>query len=297
MLSKRTKNIIDKFGGIDQILMYARNGGSFSEIEGCGRKCVEELTNCFDQAPLTPFEKGDVSTVPADDDSRNSLIEFYIKRKSTLSRRAQNILAKFESKVKFNDGFVVFNLLSNPMRFIDIKNCGILTEKELYSFFEELKGQLLNDTNFTSEHANEVQLLDFIQIPIDVRGQFAIGSDFDYNKLLMGFIYFSQFRTNYLGIIRSYFFSSNIKSYQSVAYEFSLSRERVRQVVDEFVEIKIDEILNEFRALLKEDAIFFKVISSLKDVSPEALLFHFEGRKVIPGEQLIDIIIRKGKLK
>ena len=271
-LSVRAKNVIADIG-LEKLLVRYRNAGNLNSLRRVGGKTNEELSSYLD---IVLAENDTVQTFFSEESNLNvshvkKIIELY---KYRLSPRAEKVITQLLKK-DLPDHFTR-NLLKNKefKYFLKQANCGVKTAGELVGFIEFIKEMLLGNEQVYSEVKAMNTELSFENL----------------DHVLTSSLWFEQLKKKHQYILKAVFLSDKELSFESIAQELNLTRERVRQIALNLEKYHIPKFFEEIE--LKK--IFSKtLISAAEKELPYYILNLPNLRKNrIIGENYSDRFIR-----
>ncbi len=271
-LSVRAKNVIADIG-LDKLLVRYRNAGNLNSLRRVGGKTNEELTSYLD---LVIEENDTVQTFFSEENNLNvshvkKIIELY---KYRLNPRAEKVITQL-LKENLPDHFTR-NLLKNKeyKYFLKQANCGAKTAGELVGFLEFIREILLGNEQAYSEVKAMNTELSFENL----------------DHVLTSSLWFQQLKKKHQYILKAVFLSDKELSFESIAQELNLTRERVRQIALNLEKYHIPKFFEEIE--LKK--ILFKTLISAaeKELPYYILSLHNLRKNRIIGENYSDRFIR-----
>jgi hypothetical protein len=154
-ISKRSRGIIENFGGVNEIINYYRENSDFFKIRGVGILVNNELINFCEEAILNDgnnseeiIEKNIIVT-----ENNFKGIEYnYLNLKLQLSNRSLNAIKYLEFHNKYDESignkinyFQVY--FFDSFNFNSLKNVGIKSQLEIISLKNKLNESFSSDTN------------------------------------------------------------------------------------------------------------------------------------------------------
>jgi hypothetical protein len=212
-LSVRAKNVIADIG-LEKLLIRYSNAGNLNSLRRVGGKTNEELSTYLD---LLLAENDTVQTFFSEESNLNvshvkKIIELY---KYRLSPRAEKVITQL-LKEDLPDHFTR-NLLKNKeyKYFLKQANCGAKTACELVGFLEFIRELLLGNEQAYSEGKSLNTELSFENL----------------DHVLTSSLWFEQLKKKHQYLIKEVFLRNQHLSFEAIAKELNVTRERVRQIV------------------------------------------------------------------
>lgn len=257
-LSTRSLNVIDKLGGVEQMLQHYKTFNSFQNIEKSGALVNKELSSycqylLHKEKQLKPE---DLELIP--NEEFELIIHVYINESKFLNNRTKNVLAKIEHLDRFNESF------ENKIKFIkkyflekfNFKEIGGVGSKGIRDL-EDFREVVLNYKSLyeNTKHKEQVipntildNLYQFFEMKYPKNELASLVDEDSYNFHRVLIILFSfSFNKTQSKIYWQYYFVQGPISFTQIAKNMVCSKELVRSYIKNFE----SKILNELCSSIK----------------------------------------------
>jgi hypothetical protein len=219
LLSRRAKNIISDIG-FEQILNHYCRHGNLNSIRQVGFKTNQELIKYLDfQLKINTLTKNE-EKIDAIKDYTENIDNLLIKNtllhySFRLSNRANKIFIKFLNDYSSED--LPKKLIQYPdiNLFQKLPNCGIKTAHEIIKYIESIGDILIMNKKVHSEVSITIDKITFV----------------DLEKVINNSFWFEQLKKKHQYLIKEVFLNDQNLSFEAIAKELNITRERVRQIV------------------------------------------------------------------
>jgi hypothetical protein len=221
-------------------LLIISNQVDFLSTRNCGLKTKQELMAFAREInrQITQFETNNNSkNIIGDSKSEiDALAEYFLILKNSISIRGQNILSTLENNDNSENPNLITSIINEEIDFVKTRNCGKKTLEELQKLGIKLR-HFYQHNKSEDWKTNAIQLKIsriFPSIPDQVIQQ-AILNPETYNiPILLGSaIFFNDFHESKMNVVRFLFNTENKLDLEDIADKINLSRERVRQIINE----------------------------------------------------------------
>ena len=305
-LDRRSLNIIDEMGGLENLLQYYYMNHSFLKIGKVGFSTNNQLCSFCEYLESVNTENPQKDIVESIDEANiDRYIRIYEIEKSMLSVRVNNVLDKLEADHKYNESSYnklqfLKKIFSRKFDFYSIRNLGLKSVNELIALKEKIITGNLNEDAFLDNGLKlEVILSKDSRIEVLLgeheKDELVIDGKYCFEKILCVFLLTTSIiKEKYHGVMRNRYFSETYLDRRQLSQFIHITPERIRQVeinlketllplainlVREGLNIEFDEIGNFSQ----------KNFVELKDFEH----FSFKGNLITPNTELSKFVCQK----